>query len=50
MNDTGCSELVHWDDPDGWVGEDGERGVLEWEHMYTHGRFMSIYGKTNTIW
>ena len=21
MNDTGCSELVHWDDPEGWDGE-----------------------------
>ena len=20
MNETGCSELVHWDDPEGWDG------------------------------
>ena len=24
-------------------------GVPDREHMYTHGRFMSMYGKTNTI-
>ena len=21
MHDTGCSGLVHWDDPEGWYGE-----------------------------
>ena len=26
MHDTGCSELVHWDDPEGWDGEEGGRG------------------------
>ena len=25
------------------------RGVWDWEHMYTCGRFMLMYGKTNTI-
>ena len=25
MHDTGCSELVHWDDPEGWYGEGGGR-------------------------
>ena len=49
MYDTGCSGLVHWDDPEGWDGERGGRGVQDGEHMYTHGRFMSIYGKTSTI-
>ena len=23
MHDTGCSGLVHWDDPEGWDGEEG---------------------------
>ena len=23
MHDTGCSGLVHWDDPKGWYGEEG---------------------------
>ena len=48
MHDTGCSGLVHWDDPEGH-GEGGVRGVQDGEHMYTHGGFKSIYGKTNTI-
>ena len=47
MHETGCSGLVHWDDPED--GEGGGRGVQDGEHMYTHGRFISMYGKTNTI-
>ena len=49
MHDTGCSGLVHWDDPEAWDGEGGGRGVQDGEHMYTHGGFKSMYGKTNTI-
>ena len=49
MRDTGCLGLVHWDDPEGWDGEGGESGVQDGEHMYTRSRFMSKYGKTNTI-
>ena len=49
MHDTGCSGLVNWDDSAGWDGEGGGRGVQVGEHMYTHGRFKSMYGKTNTI-
>ena len=49
MHETGCLGLVHWDDPEGWYGEGGERGVQDWEHEYTCGRFMSMYGKTTTI-
>ena len=49
MHDTGCSGLVHWDDPEVWDGKGGGRGVQDGEHMYTHGRFKSVYGKTNTI-
>ena len=26
MHETGCSALVHWDDPEGWDGEGGGRG------------------------
>ena len=47
MHDTGCLELVHWDDPDGWYGEGGGRGVQDGEHEYTCGGFMFMYGKTN---
>ena len=49
MHDTGCLGLVHWDNPEGWYGEGGGSGVQDWELMYTHGRFMLMYGKTNTI-
>ena len=49
MQDTGCLELVHWDDPERLYGEGGGRGVQDWEHVYTHGRFMLMYSKTNTI-
>ena len=27
MHDTGCSGLVHWDDPEGWYGKEDGRGV-----------------------
>ena len=49
MHDTGCLGLVHWDDPEGWYGEGGGRRVKDVEHMYTCGRFLLIFGKTNTI-
>ena len=49
MHDTGCLGLVHWDDPEGWNGEGGERRVQDGEHMYTCGRFILIFGKTNTV-
>ena len=49
MHDTGCSRLVQWDDPEGWDGEGDGRRVQDGEHMNTHGRFMSMYGKTNKI-
>ena len=45
MQDTGCLGLVHWDDPEGWYGEGNGRGVQGVEHVYTHGRFMLMYGK-----
>ena len=35
------------DDPEGWYGEGGGRGVQDGEHMYTGGGFM--YAKTSTI-
>ena len=50
MHDTGGSGLVHWDDPEGWYGEGGGRGIQDGEHVYTRGRFMSMYGETNTIY
>ena len=49
MHDTGCWGLVHWDDPEGWYGEGGGKGVQDGEHIYTHGGLKSMYGKTKTI-
>ena len=49
MHDTGCLGLVHWDDPERWYEEGDEKGAQDWEHMYTHGGFMLMYGKTITV-
>ena len=48
-HDTGCLGLVNWNDPEGWYGEGGGRGVHDGEHVYTHGGLMLMYGKSNTI-
>ena len=37
------------DDPEGRHGEGGGRQAQDGEHMYTCGRFMLMYGKTNTM-
>ena len=48
MHETGCSGLVHWDDPEGLDGEGGGRGgVQDGGHMYTHGGFMLMYGENH---
>ena len=47
MHETGCLGLVHWDNPEGWDAEGGGSVVQDGEHMYTHGRFMSMYGKNH---
>ena len=44
MHKTG---LVHWDNPDGWDGEGRGKGGQDEGHMYTHGWFMSMYGKNH---
>ena len=49
IQDTGSLRLVHWDDPEEWYGEGGRREVQDGEHVYTGGRCMLMYGKTNTI-
>ena len=49
VHDTGCLGLVHWEDPEGWYGEGGGRGVRNWENVYTLGKLMLMYGKTNKI-
>ena len=51
MNETGCSGLVHWDDPGGWDEEGRGRRVLDGEHIWVRGWFMSMFGKNhyNTV-
>ena len=49
MQDTGGLGLVHWDDPEGWHREGEGRGVRDGEHVYTHGGFMLMCHKTNTV-
>ena len=49
MQYTGSLGLVQWDDPEGWYGEGGARRVQDGEHVYTCGRYMFMYDKTNTI-
>ena len=40
-----CNGMTHKDE----MGREVAGGVQDGEHMYTHGRFKSMYGKTNTI-
>ena len=47
MHETGHSGLVHWDDSERKDGEEGVRGVQDGVHMYTYGRFVSMYGKNH---
>ena len=49
MHYPGCLGLVHWDDPEGGSGEGGGTRVQDGEHRYTCGKFILIFGKTNTI-
>ena len=44
MRDAGHSELVLWDNPEGWGGEGGERGFRMGGHVQPRW-FMSMYGK-----
>ena len=37
IHKTGCSGLMHWNDPEGWDGEGNGREFQDGEHMYTHG-------------
>ena len=47
MHETGYSGMVHWDNHEGWDGDGGGRGIQDGEHVYTHGWFMSMYGKNH---
>ena len=48
IQDTASLGLVHWDDPEGWYGEGGGRGIQDGEYVYTRDGCILMYGKTNT--
>jgi len=49
MHDTGCLGLVHWDDPEGGYGVGRREEGSGWGTQVYLWRFISIFGKTNTI-
>ena len=49
MHETGCLGLLHWDDPEGWCGDGGKRGVLDGENVYTRAGFMLMCGRAIAI-
>ena len=49
MHEARCSKLLHWDNLEAWDGEGGRRGFRSRGHMYTHGWFMSMSGKTHRL-
>ena len=36
MHETGCSGLVHWDDPEEWGAEAVGKELQDGGHVYTH--------------
>ena len=49
MHEAGRSRLVHWDDPEGWDGKGGGKGVQDGEHMYTVADSCQCMAKATTI-
>ena len=49
MNETGHSELVHWDDPKGWDGEGGGSGVQDGDTCTPMTDSCQCMAKTTTI-
>ena len=49
MHEAEPPKLVLWDNPEGWDGEGGGRGVQDagGGHMYTCGQFILIYGQNH---
>ena len=48
MHETGCTRLVHWDDPEGWDGEGGGKADQDGEYMYMTDSCQCM-AKTTTI-
>ena len=49
MHETGFSGLVHWDDPEGWDGEGGGRGVQDGDTCTPMADSCQCMAKTTTI-
>ena len=49
MHETGCSGLVHRDDPEGWDGEEGGRGVQDGNTCKPMADSRQCTAKTTTI-
>ena len=51
MHETGCSGLVHWDDPEGWDGREvgGGRGVQDGDTCTPMTDSCECMAKTTTI-
>ena len=49
MHETGCSGLVHWDDPEGWDGEGGGRGFRMGDTRTSMADSCQCMAKTTTI-
>ena len=45
MHETGCSGLVHWDDPERWDGEGGGRGVQDGGHVHLRLIHVNVWQK-----
>ena len=49
MHGAGYSELVLWDNPEGWGGEGGERGFRMRGHVHPWLIHVNVWQKTITI-
>ena len=51
MHEAGHPKLMLWDNPEGWSGDGGGRGIQEVDGTQECGQFMLVYGKNhqNTV-
>ena len=49
MHETGHSKLMHWDDPEGWDGEGGGRGIQDEDTCASMADSCQCMAKTITI-
>ena len=51
MHNTGCLGLVHWDNPEGWDGEEGARGFQDGgTHVHPWLIHVNVWQKPLTPW